>query len=139
MIRYVLDTNLYIDAILSAELARELERFYETWLPFTWLSAVVVLELLAGTRPGSEAAVERDLVSPFERRGRMLVPTYHAHKRAGRALAIASGGPGFPNDALLAASCREAGMVLVTRNVRDFSRLKEVMTGLEFVPPWPQP
>lgn len=34
-------------------------------------------------------------------------------------------------DALLAATARERGLVLVTRNVRDFENL-----GIEFVNPW---
>ena len=139
MTRYVLDTNLFVDAIRSESAAGELERFYQVFLPFTWLSAVVVQELLAGTRRGAEDDLERDLVEPFEKRGRVLVPSFAAHKRAGRALAALGTDParGLPNDALLAASCRETGMALVTRNARDFSRLRARMPGFTFVPPWP--
>ena len=144
MTRYVLDANIFIDAVRSPAWARELERFYEVFLPFTWLSAVVAQELLAGTRPGARTAVERDLVLPFERRRRILVPSYLAYKRAGLALAALGKGEstyarGLPGDALLSASCREAGMVLVTRNKRDFARLRARMPGFEFVPPWPEP
>jgi predicted nucleic acid-binding protein len=40
------------------------------------------------------------------------------------------------NDVLLAMSCRESGVVLVTANVRDFERIAKV-TKFAFVAPWP--
>jgi predicted nucleic acid-binding protein len=42
------------------------------------------------------------------------------------------------NDALLAASCREAGVVLVTRNLADFQRIAQV-EPVRFQEPWPAP
>jgi len=42
----------------------------------------------------------------------------------------------FVNDVLLAMSCREAGAVLVTANMRDFARIAAVRR-FEFVAPWP--
>ena len=44
----------------------------------------------------------------------------------------------FVNDILLALSCREAGVVLVTENLRDFERIAEVRR-FDFVAPWPSP
>jgi len=35
-------------------------------------------------------------------------------------------------------SCRESGIVLVTKNVRDFARIAAVRP-FDFVPPWPIP
>jgi predicted nucleic acid-binding protein len=40
------------------------------------------------------------------------------------------------NDVLLALSCREAGMVLVTANVRDFARIAKA-ARFNFVDAWP--
>lgn len=69
-----------------------------------------------------------------------------ARREAERALAalatrervrLATAPPSLTNDALLAASCLEADVVLVTRNVRDFSRLQGQMRGFRFVAPWP--
>ena len=37
---------------------------------------------------------------------------------------------------LLAASCLENGATLVTRNTRDFTRLRQVM-NVRFMAPWP--
>lgn len=42
----------------------------------------------------------------------------------------------FPNDLLLALSCREAGCVLVTENERDFARIRRFVP-FDFVAPWP--
>lgn len=42
----------------------------------------------------------------------------------------------FLNDVLLAVSCREAGVTLVTANLDDFERIRQV-ERFHFVPPWP--
>lgn len=42
------------------------------------------------------------------------------------------------NDVLLALSCREAGVVLVTANERDFERIRR-RVRFEFVGPWLSP
>jgi predicted nucleic acid-binding protein len=39
---------------------------------------------------------------------------------------------------LLALSCRESGICLVTANTRDFARIRR-HADFEFVPPWPDP
>jgi predicted nucleic acid-binding protein len=38
---------------------------------------------------------------------------------------------------LLAASCREAGAVLLTANDRDFARIKRHMRGFAYEAAWP--
>ena len=74
----------------------------------------------------------------------MLAPTFAGWKRAGEALArlsaleeapLGSFGRSFLNDALLAVSCREAGVVLVTNNGRDFTRIQQVLR-FEFMHVW---
>jgi predicted nucleic acid-binding protein len=144
--RYVLDSNLYIEAIRDQSKAAALAEFTIGLLPQIVLHAVVVQELLAGSV--SERArrdVYRDVVQPFERRGRLLTPSYGAWRRSGEIVAalvdqgeLSVGGipRSFPNDALLAASCREEGVVLITRNRRDFERIQQV-ERLRFVEPWP--
>ena len=42
----------------------------------------------------------------------------------------------FGNDILLAVSCRESGVILVTDNLRDFNRIHAVLP-FEFVEAWP--
>jgi predicted nucleic acid-binding protein len=54
------------------------------------------------------------------------------------ALDLATMPRGFVFDVLIAFSCREAGVVLITRNVRDMERIRSVFR-FEFVAPFPPP
>ena len=144
--RYVLDTNVFIRAARDSAFGEELTRFHAAFAPFEHLAAVVVQELVAGARGQAARTIERAIVEPFERRGRLVVPSYAAWKETGAVLSsLVSSGmrwPGvsrsFVNDILLAMSCREAGMVLVSENTRDFERIAQVRP-FEFVAPWPVP
>lgn len=146
MKKYVLDTNLYIYADRDPEKAEELSAFYAGLLPFTYLHATVVQELLAGAvDPKREALVRASLIAPFEKRSRIVTPGYGTWRRSGEILAalvrervISPGGfsRSFLNDVLIAASCRELGLTLVTANQEDFARIRQV-ERFSFVPPWP--
>jgi predicted nucleic acid-binding protein len=144
--RYVLDTNVYIEASRSAQRGAELANFVAASLPFTYLSAIVVLELLAGAVNAAAAhAVRDDIVEPYERVGRVVTPTYRCYATAGEVLADLSrrgwtpgrAERGFVNDTLLAASCLEGGFTLVTWNTRDFERIRTRLRGFQFVEPHP--
>jgi predicted nucleic acid-binding protein len=147
MTRYVIDTNVYVAADRDLAWAQELERFSTAYLPFIHFHAVVAQELLAGAiDQRREKLVEESLVQPFERRGRVLVPSFAAWKGAGRILSqlvqrklMSPGGfkRSFPNDCVLAASCREVGATLVTLNREDFELIGEVIR-FEFSEPWPE-
>jgi len=147
MARYVIDTNVYVAADRDLAWAEELERFSTAYLPFIHFHAVVAQELLAGAiDQRREKLVEDSLVQPFERRRRLLVPSFAAWKGAGRVLSqlvqrklMSPGGfkRSFLNDCLLAASCREVGATLVTLNREDFELIRKVMR-FEFTEPWPQ-
>jgi predicted nucleic acid-binding protein len=76
-----------------------------------------------------------------------VTPSAHAWEDSGDVLAELSRREGldlsrlskaFGNDVLLALSCREAGIVLVTDNGHDFARIASVV-AFEFVKPWPAP
>ncbi len=146
MARYVLDTNVYIDANRHAPEGEELEQFVVAPGGSIYLSAVVVQELLAAVGPASATTrLQTDVIQPYERAGRILTPSYACFKRAGQALAsmIRAGltlsklERGFVNDVLLAASCLEAGATLVTRNVRDFGRIAKHLQDFQFALPYP--
>ncbi len=147
MIRYVLDTQLYIEASREREKAEDLKSFTSAFLPFLYLHAVVSQELLAGaTSPQWQEEIQRNVIAPFEKRGRLLVPSYAAWRRSGEMIAElvirkrrSPGGlsRSFLDDAVLAASCRESGMTLITRNRSDFELLAEV-EPVRFVEPWPR-
>ena len=147
MARYVIDTNLYVAADRDLAWAEELERFVTAQLPFIYFHAVVAQELLAGAIDQKrERLVEESLIQPFERRGRILVPSFVAWKDAGHILShlvsrklMSPGGfnRSFLNDCVLAASCREVGATLVTLSRDDFGIIGEVMR-FEFTEPWPE-
>ena len=147
MKRFVLDTNLYIAADRNAARAEELERFVTAFLPAIWLHSVVVQELLAGAiDERREKLVLESLIEPFERRDRLITPTYSAWKAAGVMMArlvqrnlLSPGGfkRSFPNDCVLAASCRENGLVLLTDNREDFELIRRVYS-FEVEAPWPE-
>ena len=144
--KYVLDTNLYIDAFRDAAAKDALQRFHYRYAPFAFLSVVVAQELRAGARgPHHQEAIERNVLAVYERTDRVIVPTAEAWHRAGEVLAAMAKKEGlelrhvsksFGNDILLAASCREAGCVLVTDNARDFSRIRRFLP-FDFVAAWP--
>ncbi len=145
--RYTLDTNVFISAARDPDWQEQLVRFHAAFAPFEWLSAVVAQELLAGVRGRAARTLERGLLEPFEKRRRLIVPSYSAWKEAGAVLSelVAAGQVRWPetsrsfvNDVLLAMSCREAGIVLVTGDTRDFARIAEVRP-FDFVAPWPVP
>lgn len=145
--RYALDTSVFIRATRDAGWQEHLERFHAAFAPFEVLSSVVVQELMAGVRGEAARLLERSLLLPFEKRGRVIVPSYAAWKGAGEVLSALvtvhkmrwpEVSRSFVNDVLLALSCREAGVVLVTENHRDFARIAEVRK-FDFVAPWPKP
>ena len=146
MRRYVLDTNIYITADRDEAWAEGLHSFSSAHLPYLFLHAVVVQEMLAGALDRRrERLVYTTLVEPFEKRRRIVTPTYGAWKRAGRIMAalvqrklMSAGGfsRSFVNDCLLAASCREHGLVLVTQNRTDFDLIARV-EPITIEEPWP--
>ncbi|HYJ80136.1 MAG TPA: type II toxin-antitoxin system VapC family toxin [Longimicrobiaceae bacterium] len=144
---FILDSNIYIDAARDPGKMEELRRFYDSYLPFTYLHAVVAQELLAGAvnrrRMGE---VREGLIGPFERRGRVVAPAFATWKRSGEIIArmtarklISPGGfsRSFLADVLLAASCRDSGHRLITANLADFERISAV-ERFEFQAPYPE-
>ena len=146
MRKYVLDSNCYIDASRDAEALAALEQFVLWSTPGLYLSSVVAAELRAGTRSARDRkALEKDVLGPFVRRGRVLTPSESAWDALGLTLATLREKGGlqlaqvprtFALDILLAYSCREGGAVLVTRNDRDMARIRQVFE-FEHVAPYP--
>lgn len=148
MKRFILDTNVYIAADRDVAKAEELASFYSSFLPFTWLHAVVIQELLLGAVDARRGSMIRAAyIKPFESRRRIITPSLADWVRSGEIVAqlvhskiLSPGGFGRPflNDALLAASCRSAGLTLVTNNVADFERIQRI-ERFDFIQPWPPP
>ena len=124
-----------------------MQTFHTVFAPFEYLTTVVVQELRAGVTPKQADRLQANVFAPFERRARVLTPSHGAWKEAGAVLArladvegleIRTVSRGFVNDVLLAVTCREAGVTLVTENVRDFAQIARALE-FEFVRPWPTP
>ncbi len=146
--KYTLDTNIFIDGFRGEDAQVEVFAFLKRALPFTYLSAVVMQELAAGART-TEAArhVQQGVFEPFERRRRVFAPSAAAFVESGRALAavaeregwqLLDENPSLLNDALIAASCREQGITLITKD-GDFKRLAPFVKGFHYAVPWPMP
>jgi len=144
--RFVLDTNVYIAADRDRAKADELIAFYQSFLPVTSLHAVVAQELLLGAITAARgSAIRAAYIAPFASRRRVLTPSFASWARSGEVIAelvrkriITPGGfaRSFLNDVVLAVSCREAGVTLVTDNTADFERIARV-APFECIPPWP--
>jgi predicted nucleic acid-binding protein len=144
--KYVLDTQLFINAFRYPAANEALQRFHRAFSPFEQLSVIVAQELRAGIgQAGDRKALERNVLRVFERAGRTITPSPDAWHRSGdllsematqEGLEIAGVSKAFANDLLLALSCRESGCVLVTENDRDFSRIRRFI-AFEYVKPWP--
>ena len=144
--KYTLDTNIFIDGFRNEEAQAEVFAFLNRALPFIYLSAVVMQELAAGARTAEAArALPQAVFEPFERRRRVFAPSAAAFVDSGRVLARVAANEGWQlldknpsllNDALIAASCREQGITLITRD-RDFERIAPFVQGVRYVEPWP--
>lgn len=144
--KYVLDTQLFIDAFHNRAANEALQGFHRAFSPFEHFSVIVAQELRAGLRrPSDRKALERHVFRVYERAGRVITPSADAWHRSGNLIAemarrdgleVARVSKAFANDVLLALSCREAGCVLVTQNERDFARIRRV-AAFEYTRPWP--
>lgn len=146
--KYVLDTNLFVRGFRDAAANTDLQRFHLLFAPFEYLSSVVAQELLAGCRTSADRhALYRNVLNVYGRRGRVVTPSRSAWERSGDVLAALARREGLElqrvskalgNDILLALSCRESGLVLITDNDRDFARIARILP-FRFMAPWPLP
>lgn len=144
--KYVLDTQLFINAFRDPAANEALQQFHRVFAPFEHLSVIVAQELRAGVRQAEDRrALERHVLKVFKRANRTITPSGEAWQRSGDLLAemgrqegleITRVSKAFANDVLLALSCREAGCVLVTDNERDFQRIRRFVQ-FDFTKPWP--
>ena len=143
--KFTCDTNVLVDVLRDPSAEEAFGLFLSRFSHLTYLSAVVILELRAGARTSKQARLlEQEVVRRFARVNRVFAPSADAFSTAGRLLAMlanregwtADAHPSLVHDALLAASCRESGVTVITRD-HDFARFKSVLRGWRFVAPWP--
>lgn len=143
--KYVLDTNCFIDAAHDARAATALEALSLQAAPGLYLSSVVAAELRAGAGK-ARVNLQRAVLNPYVRRGRVVTPSAQSWEALGTTLATLADREGlrltqtrrsFIFDVLLAHSCREAGATLISANTRDLERIGRVFT-FDFVAPYPK-
>jgi predicted nucleic acid-binding protein len=143
---FLLDSNVYIDSFNDPAFGAEFRRFHQANLPRVVLSAVVAHEILVGANDADRLrAFEQTLLEPFRTRRRIHVPslrTWELAAQIDRGLRRLGGFEGslnrrgFANDMLIAATARDLGATIVTRNLSDFQLIAKVLP-IEFEPPWP--
>lgn len=122
----VVDTNIWIDWIRGENLSL----FAEAKTRTQYMPAVVALELTAGTRDRIRARAIRDLIEPFRRSGRLLIPVEADFERAGDVLAeLKWPASQKTNDVLIALAARRIGADLWTHDQSDFRPIAQ-LTGL---------
>lgn len=146
MKKFVLDTNLYVYAFRSTDHAEALKAYFASYTPSTYLSSVVLHELLVGSNtPRKVREIHELIAQPLVRTGRLITPSHGAWQTSGEAIGrmaakerrdLRSIAKSLVNDYLLAASCREAGATLITNNVSDFEGIVRYLK-FEFQAPWP--
>ena len=137
---FALDTNVYIRALRDRDRLVGLKRFLLKNGTRLRLSAVVALELRAGARVTAQARAVNDLIAAYSTRDRVFVPSLAAYVEGGRVLAALGAREGVDisragslvADVLIAASCREATVKLVTENIRDFATVQRHLRGFRF-------
>ena len=144
--KFTCDTNVLVDVLRDPSVEQAFGVFLSRFSHLTSLCSVLIWVLRAGARtPGQAKLLEREVVQRFARANRVFTPSADAFSTAGRLLATlanregwtADAHPSLVHDALLAASCRESGVTLITRD-RDFGRFKSLLRGSRFVAPWPE-
>jgi predicted nucleic acid-binding protein len=144
--KFVLDTNCFVDASGTEAEASALSEFCAWAAPGLYLSTVVAAELRAGAvSTRDRRTLERQVLAPYMRRGRLVVPSVVAWEALGTTLAALVEDEGlvlrdvrrsFVFDILIARSCREIGATLVSRNSADLTRIAKVFS-FDFVTPYP--
>jgi predicted nucleic acid-binding protein len=142
MPKYVVDTNLFVEAITTDAGNQALAEFQRRFAPFLFQHSTVAQEILAGARDEADyRKYYEDWVTPFEELERVVTPGHRTWMRAASIMArlvergkMSRGGfsRSFLNDCLIAASVREHGFVLVTRNIDDFALIGLVERDLRY-------
>ena len=137
---YALDANVYIRALRDRDGLVRLKRFLVRMGLRVRVNAVVALELQAGARTRQHERAVSDLLSSYVQRDRVIVPSFEAYAQGGRVLAELAVREGIDvsragslvNDVIIATSCREAGVKLITANVQHFAAVQRHLRGFRF-------
>jgi len=127
-VKYLLDTNVYLEAVRSEESGARFRRAFFPLLPATFLSAVVAYELNVDARDRRTRSLIRDFIRPLERTGRLVCPAFQDWADASEVVTAIeerdkgwrSKLPALLNDVLIVLCARRIGATLLTYNREDF-------------------
>jgi predicted nucleic acid-binding protein len=130
--RYVLDTNVYLEACRSEGRKSQFRQTFFPLLPVTFLASVVAYELNVNARNGHTRTLLQEFIGPMERTGRFVSPTFSDWVDAAaivtaietKARGWRSKLPFLLNDILIALCARRIGAVIVTYNKDDFQLIR---------------
>ena len=130
MRRLIVDTNLYIDWLNAGEYEPVL--FQPDAVKF--MSAVVMMELLAGAHSVCDQTRLQDLLRTFAKLGRIVTPSSGTYHEAGEVLRQLQAthryhlrlSHSLTNDVLIALSARAIGGIVITQNKRDFLAIQSI-------------
>jgi predicted nucleic acid-binding protein len=131
-VKYLLDTNIYIDAFRSEQRKSQFRQAFLPLLPATFLSAVVAYELHVNAADSRTRALIQEFIFPLERTGRLLCPTFDDWIDAARIIGSVAENesgwrsklPALLNDILIALCARRIGATLLTHNREDFRLIR---------------
>ncbi len=130
--KYLLDTNVYLEACRSEDARRWFRSTFVPLLPATVLSAVVAYELSVNAQDRETRILLQDFTRPVERTGRLVTPTFDDWVKASQVVtaieekdrAWRSKLPALQNDVLIAVCGRRVGATVVTYNADDFRLIR---------------
>jgi predicted nucleic acid-binding protein len=131
-VKYLLDTNVYLEALRSEEARTRFRKTFFPLLPATFLSAVVAYELFVNAQDPRTRTLVQEFIRPMERIGRVVSPTFADWVEASEivtALEVKERGwrsklPALLNDILIALCARRIGAMLLTYNQKGFRLIR---------------
>lgn len=130
--KYVLDTNVYLEAARSEEARARFREAFLPLLPATFLSAVVAYELAVDARDRRTRGLVRQFLLPMERTGRLVNPAFDDWIDASDVVTAIeerdrgwrSKLPALLDDILIALCARRIGATLITYSGDDFRLIR---------------
>ncbi len=130
--KYLLDTNVYLEACRSEGTKARFRRTFHPLLPASVLSAVVAYELTVNAQDRRTRSLLQDFTRPMERTGRLVSPTFEDWLKASEVVtaieqrdrAWRSKLPALLNDILIALCARQVGAMVITYNQGDFRLIR---------------
>ncbi len=133
LVKVVLDTSIYIPYINEGVSHPVFE--LEEYIPIIYMSAVVMEELYAGAHDRKTVRLLDKLYDTFQSLNRLITPDAQDWQQAGKVIARMGRKYGFEkrflsritNDVLIAITARKIGALVITKNKKDFSLIREFL------------